>query len=191
MKPRLICVGDSITAGQYVKPGEGWPFQLPSGISNRLVPFASSGQTTRIALEHFPAVQRTVSKGDVVCFQFGFNDANRWESDRGLPRVHAQAFRWNLAELAFRAYAFGASEVVYLTTFATGRADRYNMDLVAYDEMMYRAAESSGATMCDIRAELPEGLLQADGLHLTAAGHKVYAGVVLPVVEHALALVAC
>lgn len=191
MTPRLICVGDSITAGQYVEFGEAWPHRLPISIVHRELRFASSGRTTRIALEHFPAVQRWIMPGDVVCLQFGFNDANRWDTDRGLPRVSRQAFRWNLWEMADRAYRFGAGAVIFLTTFQTGRSERYNETLEAYDDEIFEAAIVADATVCDIRRELPDGLLQADGLHLTAEGHREYARIVTPAVEHELALAAC
>lgn len=186
MTPKLICVGDSITAGQYVEAGEGWTHQLPAEISRFVCPFGSSGRTTRIALEHFPAVQEAIREGDVVALQFGFNDANRWDSDKGLPRVSRQAFRWNLVEMASRAWRFGASDVFFLTTFKTERPGRYNKDLESYDDEMFEAASVSLATVIDIWRELPDGLLQADGLHLTAKGHRKYARIASPIIEHAL-----
>ena len=43
---------------------------------------------------------------DVMTLQFGLNDCNCWETDRGLPRVSEEAFRANLIEMIERARLF-------------------------------------------------------------------------------------
>ena len=49
MGTKVVCIGDSITAGQHVPAGSGWVELL--GYVNAGV----SGDTTRLGLERFPA----------------------------------------------------------------------------------------------------------------------------------------
>ena len=59
---------------------------------------------------------------DLLLVQFGMNDCNFWESDRGNPRVSLDAFRANLREIYTRAFSFGVHNVIQLTNHPSGRS---------------------------------------------------------------------
>jgi lysophospholipase L1-like esterase len=136
---------------------------------------------------------------EVVTIQFGLNDCNRWESDRGLPRVSPRAFAANLVEMIERARAFGAREIVLATNHRTLRPAEYERDNAYYSELTREVATEAGAHLCDIRSafepfseqELAELLLPApDILHLSVAGNRVYADAIEPFVKRAVAAAA-
>lgn len=172
---RVVCFGDSITAGQHVAPDQAWP-SLIAG--HDVVAKGVSGDTTRGMLERFPRdVQE--SGADVVLMQAGHNDCNRWLTDRGCPRVSLPAYVANVAEMIDRCAAFGIA-AVWFTAVPAFRPGRYCADLAVYNEHGAKAAEDSGAVVVDTRsafaASLP-ALLLADGLHLNTRGHLLYAHV--------------
>jgi lysophospholipase L1-like esterase len=170
---RLVCIGDSITAGQHLPPGLAWPYRLETTpIHVAGVP----GDTTRLGLERFPVDVQTRSPR-VVVVQFGHNDANRWLTDRGLPRVSPQAYEANLTEMVDRVRTFGAEPILCSLT-RTARGGRYDDDVERYDGILREVAKRTGTTLADVRAAHDEGWLMDDGLHLTEAGQTGYAAVV-------------
>jgi lysophospholipase L1-like esterase len=181
----IVAIGDSITAGQHLHPASAWPFQLDREryeIMARGVP----GDTTRLGLERFPRDVQTVCP-EMVIIQFGHNDANRWDSDRGLPRVSQAAYKANLIEMVDRCRAFGAIPLLCTLT-PTFRSDTHSDDCVRYDRIVRRVADEEGVPLIDVRAafeadERVRDLLLEDGLHLSVEGHRTYAAAV----EHTLA----
>lgn len=180
---RIVAIGDSITFGQHLELGvPAWPARI--GAIGRGV----CGETTRQALERFP---REIQENppDVAIIQYGHNDCNRWETDGGLPRVSLPAFKANLAEMVDRCRAFNVKPVICTAT-PSRRDPIYDDDLLAYSCAAALVAVRQGVQIIDVReafyrGSLPE-LLMGDGLHLSDAGHQLYADTV----EHALSLVA-
>lgn len=169
----VVAMGDSVTYGQLLPEGErAWP-----AIVRRyeITVAAVPGDTTRLALERFPRdVQE--AEPDAVIIQFGHNDANRWRSDRGLPRVSKDAYRANLAEMVDRCRAFGARPFLATIT-PTTRSDALAADCAIYDLVLREVAEQRGVPLIDVRSTFltyGEGLL-LDGLHLNRVGHQLYA----------------
>lgn len=169
---RIVCVGDSITAGQHLDEGYApWPSHIEGEVYAKGVP----GDTTRMGLERFPRDVQSLLP-DVVVIQFGHNDANRWESDRGLPRVSQRAYEANLIEMVQRVRAFDA--IPYLCTLTpTYRSARHAEDCLFYDGILRDVAKGLGVRLLDVRPVIEEVHL-LDGLHLTFDGHLRYAGVV-------------
>jgi lysophospholipase L1-like esterase len=179
----IVAIGDSITAGQLLHPASAWPYHLNGyQIQARGVP----GDTTRLGLERFPKEVQQVCP-EAVIIQFGHNDANRWETDRGLPRVSMAAFKANLFEMIDRTRKFGA--VPFLCTLTpTFRPDPHPIDCDRYDMVIRRVADEEGVKLMDVRmafnAELDvRNLLLEDGLHLAVAGHRVFASAVRKVLD--------
>lgn len=92
---RFALFGDSICFGQGVAIHRTWATRLSWKVETQLasadikaVVFNPSinGDTTRRALERIAHDVQTRSV-DGILVQFGLNDANHWETDRGLPRV--------------------------------------------------------------------------------------------------------
>lgn len=172
----IVAIGDSITFGQHLDPAQAWPRLLDLDI----VPAGVPGDTTRLGLERFPADVQ--SRGpEKVIIQFGHNDANRWETDRGLPRVSLAAYKANLIEMIDRCRVFGAEP--YLCTLTPSlRSEQHATDCELYDRTLRRVADEEDVSLIDVRRPFLQGptkaLLMDDGLHLSVVGHRVYARIV-------------
>jgi len=166
----IVCIGDSISSGQHVAPEACWVSLL--GYTGAGVP----GDTTRMGLERFPAdVQQRAP--EIVVIQFGHNDANRWATDRGLPRVSPPAFHANLTEMVERCRKFGA--VPYLCSVTPSfRSEEHARDCERYDHILRRVADETTTRLIDVRPRFDATLILPDGLHLNEAGHHLYAEIV-------------
>jgi lysophospholipase L1-like esterase len=172
----IVCIGDSLTAGQFLPEGDQpWP-SLITGYE--LIAAGVSGDTTRLGLERFPHdVQER--KSQAVVIQFGHNDCNRWDSDKGLPRVSPTAYRANLQEMIQRCRAFGADPFLCSLT-PSSKSERYQSDVSFYDGILRGVGMASGTPVIPVREAFMhrDDLFLPDGLHLNHYGHKLYAGVV-------------
>jgi acyl-CoA thioesterase-1 len=202
----VVHMGDSITVAQYLESSASWT----SVIAHRLrllleardcelisINRGVSGETTRQGLERYPEAVQDVG-ADLMTLQYGLNDCNRWETDRGAPRVSERAFAANLFEMITRARSFGVRHVILQTNHRTLRRSRlpggvsYEDANARYSELAREVAAESGVDLCDIRAafepfsdqELERLLLPApDHLHLSEEGNMVYADTIWPHIE--------
>lgn len=176
---RIVCIGDSITVGQHLIEGEKpWPFLLHGA---EIIAHGVNGDTTRLALERFPCDVQQLEP-DKVIIQFGHNDCNRWDTDRGLPRVARDAYQANLREMVRRCRQFDATPLLCTITPPDG-SERYNQDVDRYNEALLVAAEVCDAELVDVRSAFlrvadRSTLLLPDGLHLSPEGHQLYAATV-------------
>lgn len=181
---RVVCFGDSISAGQYVE-ASAWPRLLGQMRPEwDVVGAGVSNETTRQMLERFPRdVQE--SEADIVVLQAGHNDCNRWETDRWLPRVSRGAFRENLSEMIDRCFKFQIRPVLVNMT-PTMKSVEYEAAAFRYSDIVGVVASMRQVPMVDVRSlfqrELNE-LLIDDGIHLSAMGHAVYASAVCTGIE--------
>jgi acyl-CoA thioesterase I len=201
--------GDSICFGEKVSPHLGWVTRIAAAVDaeygQRVFVANSSvnGDTTRMALERMPfAVQRYGV--DLLVVQFGMNDANYWDTDRGVPRVSPAAFEANLREIVARGVNFGARRVVLNTNHPSGRTHTplasglpYEVGNRRYNEIVrVVASDTDVVRLVDVEqvfraADRPLAeLLLEDELHLSPAGHDLYVATLLPVVLEELAQVA-
>lgn len=168
----IVCMGDSITAGQYLgEGGNPWPEQI--GAYNRGV----NNDTTRLMLERFPAdVQQ--SGADICIIQAGHNDCNRWQTDNGLPRVSERAFTANLHEMIIRCKTFKITPVLVNLT-PTLKEGRYEDDAEDYSNAVEFVAQQWDMKAIDVRSAFIrfdiKDLLLHDKIHLSQAGHDLYA----------------
>jgi lysophospholipase L1-like esterase len=148
-----------------------------------------SGNTTRQALERM-AYDVQAHEPDVLVIQFGMNDCNEWQTDRGLPRVSLPAFRANLAEMVERARRFGARSVFLDTNHPSTKSDAYAAANRRYNAAIRLVAEETGATLVDME-RAADGkniaeLLMPDGVHLARAGHDLYFQTMYPRIDAVL-----
>jgi lysophospholipase L1-like esterase len=196
----VVYMGDSITEGQYVHHASRWTEivtrRVRGALSGRVdvdqLHFFNrgiSGETTRQGLERFPRDVQ-VLEPDVMTLQFGLNDCNCWDTDRGLPRVSELAYRANLMEMIARGRKFGARRIVLSTNHPTLRHRRLACGQsleerrIVYNEIVRQVACDTGVILCDIEdsfRDLDRGALAAmllpepDVLHLSQRGHQRYA----------------
>jgi lysophospholipase L1-like esterase len=203
----VVHMGDSITEGQYIDPSVRWTSLIARRVAERFGEdrFVSlnrgiSGETTRMGLERYPRdVQQ--AEPDLLTIQFGLNDCNCWETDRGVPRVSEAAFVANLLEMINRGRVFGASHIILATNHCTLRrtvlpsGEVFEEANARYSELARQAAAEAGVVLCDIRRafepfsdeELDTLLLPyPDHLHLSPAGNEVYAEAIWPFIEHGM-----
>ncbi|MFZ5427685.1 MAG: SGNH/GDSL hydrolase family protein [Thermodesulfobacteriota bacterium] len=198
---RLFFFGDSICFGQHVSPHKTWVNTVcarlceaaPGGFvaTNASV----NGNTTRMALERMPYDVQAHGV-DILLVQFGMNDCNCWQTDGGLPRVSPGAFAANLAEIVERGRRFGAAKVFMNTNHPTPRTapfghapGSYQSGNGRYNAIIRSVCAESGAELIDVEAAWLDALagetalsdlLLPDGIHLSEAGHELYAATVLP-----------
>ncbi len=202
----VIVFGDSICFGEKVAPHHGWVTRLAASVEKKfsdaflVMNHSVSGDTTRLALERMPAAVQKYGVSLLVV-QFGMNDCNCWDTDKGIPRVSEEAFSANLREIVARGFHFGAAHVLLHTNhpslrvwtpLATGRP--YEEGNRRYNEIIRTvAAGLENVTLVDMEyvfraagRELSELLLD-DEIHLSRAGHDVYFDAVAPVLLNRLA----
>ena len=200
----VVFMGDSITEGQYVHPSLRWTEIVAAAIQSEIAGGKAdfhfffnrgvSGETTRQGLERFPHDVQN-ARPDIMTLQFGLNDCNCWDTDRGLPRVSALAYRANLLEMIERARHFGTREIILSTNHRTLRQRKLaggrtlEEQRIKYNEIVREVADATAVTLCDIalgfenltQEQLARLLLPApDVLHLSEEGHKYYAELIIP-----------
>jgi acyl-CoA thioesterase I len=196
---KLIFFGDSICTGQYVSIHKGWVTQLSRSLSNEDIMVLNSsvnGRTSRQALEDMPYHVQEQNPNYLV-IQFGMNDCNYWESDKGVPRVSPKSFEANIIEIINRANAFGVEKIFLNTNHPTG----LNKYILPYTDITYedsnkhynsiirKVAETNNVILNDIEPEFLNNkkpikdLCYTDLLHLSELGHKLYYDIINPVIR--------
>lgn len=143
---KVIFFGDSICVGQHVSLHKGWVprtsaklSELRKGYNVRVIVTNASanGRTTRQALEHMPYEIQSQNV-DLLIVQFGMNDCNYWQTDRGLPRVSPDCFRANLGEIITRAFNFGVKKVFLNTNHMTA----LDQDVMPFTNITYQQSNA-------------------------------------------------
>jgi acyl-CoA thioesterase-1 len=211
---RVFFFGDSICVGQHVSIHKGWVTKISASLSElaqkyqrdiTVVNASANGRITRQALEQMPYEIQS-HHPDLLIVQFGMNDCNYWQTDRGLPRVSPKAFKADLEEIITRAFAFGAHKVFLNTNHPTGLDQQvmpftsicYEQSNEQYNRIIREVASSQDArvTLNDIEEafktytnnsrEQRLTLLLPDLLHPNERGHDLYFKVIYPVIEEAI-----
>lgn len=208
---RVFFFGDSICSGQGVSIHKGWVTRTSQALSRlarggqhdvTVINVSISGNTTRQALERMPYDIQS-QRPDLLIVQFGMNDCNHWETDRGVPRVSSKAFAANLEEIIVRALTFGAEKAILNTNHPTARDEKalpftsisYQESNELYNRVIREVGEKLGPRVIlkDVeeafkrytgssRERLLE-LLLPDLLHLSERGHDLYFRTVYPAIE--------
>lgn len=156
----LYILSDSTGVGQFVPLHKTWAVMLSEYLDGRYVVqnLSRNGETSRQALERLvPDVLRY--EPSIVYVQYGTNDANLWDTDRGLPRVMPHEFYWNIISILERCRNFGA-----LPVLGSNHTGAYNLEIAKiYNNFDYQLIEHA-YTDCTM----------PDGIHLNERGHKLY-----------------
>jgi len=207
---QIFFFGDSVCVGQHVSVHSGWVTRVSADLAQlggehgfRVVVSNASanGRTTREALLRMPYEIQTKSP-DILVVQFGMNDCNYWETDRGIPRVSPGAFAANLEEIIVRAKHSGVSRVLLNTNHPTARTEQhmpgtrmtYEESNRRYNELIRRTAANvgDGVLVNDMERAFDRWtaggsanvrdlvLPEPDLLHLSEQGHDLYYKVTYP-----------
>jgi acyl-CoA thioesterase I len=172
----LLIVGDSLSSGYGLAPGQGWVDRLDARLKKaapqwRLVNASVSGDTTQNGLQRLkPALDRQRPHG--VLIELGGNDALR-----GTP---PDAIRQNLVAMVREARTSGAW-VLLLDAPVLPNYGKAYADAVAklYGEVA--RAEKITRVPCFVCAVgVKPGMMQADGIHPNEKGQAGMLDVVWP-----------
>ncbi len=213
---RVFFFGDSICVGQHVSIHNGWVAKISASLAQlgkeknwRIVTnnASANGRTTRQALEVI-GYELQSQHPDIVIVQFGMNDCNYWQTDKGLPRVSPKAFGANLEEIIRRSFNFGAKTVLLNTNHPTGLDQKifphtdivYQQSNEQYNQIIRNVAKDNPDNLIlnDIESHfvkhtgkdrdkvLPLLMEDPDLLHLSEKGHELYFELVYPKLESAV-----
>jgi len=172
----VLVLGDSLSAGYGLAPGQGWVTLLEAklatqGYEYHVVNASISGETSSGGLERLPRALK-VHTPDVVIVELGANDGLR-----GLP---VAVTRNNLRQIVSLAKQSGAQVLLLGMRMPPNYGPRYTADFTA---MFKDVAERTRSTLVPFFLEavaLEPGLIQADGLHPTARAQPALLGTVWP-----------
>lgn len=212
MSINIVFYGDCICTGQYVSVDQTWVVRIAQKLREKypevmVMNPSTNGYTTRQAIERM-SYELSKVKIDIVIIQYGMNDCNYWETDKGVPRVSPKAFEASLIEIANRAILFGARKAFFMVSQPSGRTLKplpyaggktYQQCLDSYNDIIRRVSRmrswyySVGLidmdkyfrnVTQDDRAKLLELLMpEPDWIHLSPKGHDVYVEYVYPILE--------
>ncbi len=166
----IAVLGDSLTAGLGVAADEAFPALLQArlqreGYDYRVVNAGVSGDTSAGGLRRVDWVLR--SKPDLVVVALGANDGLRGQSPAAL--------RDNLEAIIARVRATGAQVLLAGMRMPPNYGAEYTKEFAAvFPAVAQRTRVAFMAFLLDGVATEPR-LLQPDGLHPNAAGHRIIA----------------
>ena len=179
--PRVVFLGDSLSAGLGLAEDAAFPAGAQAvlregGITIEVVNAGVSGDTSAGGLARLDWVlgQRV----DILVVELGGNDALRGQS---LESTEA-----NLRRIVRRGLEVGAQVLLLGMDIPTNYGPGYS---AAFADMYHRIAEEEGATLVPgfVReVGMDPALMQPDGLHPTAEGHRRLAEKLLPYLEEAI-----
>ncbi len=177
-RPRLVCFGDSLTAGYGTDPGESYPDDLQrlldsSGQHLRVVNEGISGNTTKDGLARINRV--LALHPALVVVEFGGNDGLR-----GIPIADTRA---NLDQILGTLQRSGTRIALAGITLPPS----YGQDYVhQFDETYTVLAKKYRVPLLPFilkGAYNVPGMIQADNIHATAKGNVVVAHNILDLIQ--------
>jgi len=193
---KICFFGDSVCTGQFISVHNGWISQISSKLTNVLVINSSvNGRTTRQALEDMPYNIQSI-KPEILIIQFGINDSNYWENDNGLPRVHINAFMYNLQEMIDRAFAFNCKHLFLNTNHPIFKTEINYRNNFEYNKKIRRIIKmnygNNKIELNDIEKEFlkmknPQDYLLEDKVHINEKGHGIYFDLIFSKIKTAIA----
>lgn len=181
--PVLLVLGDSLSAGYGIGPDAAWPSLLQRKLDSvgqavSVVNASISGETTRGGLTRLPALLEE-HRPAVVVLELGANDGLR-----GLPLTE---FAHNMHAMVERAQAAGARVVVLPMEVPPNYGRAYSDGFRAVYAELPSHFDGVSLTPFFLKdVALDPALLQADGLHPTAAAQPRMLDAVWPTIEASL-----
>ena len=175
---KLICFGDSITAGYGLAPGHSYPDALQRQLKSLNLNYTvlnrgTSGATTKDAVASLPEVLRL--HPDVVVVEFGGNDGLR-----GLPLTQT---RDNLDRVVSALTAAHIRVLVAGITLPPNYGPDYVEQFDAIFPALARKYHTALVPMIYKDLVGVPGTIQADGIHPTSKGSEIIAGTLLPALK--------
>ena len=179
----IVCIGDSLTSGYGVPPGQGWVERCNVASADLWINAGIPGDTSGGVLTR-PYRDAISMRSDYVVLMSGYNDI--------LLTGSFEAAKPNIMAAMQHCIAAGVRPVLGIPPPSRPKPDNPWHDLIeedrfyrqseAFCDWLHRLAKSFGYHTADFRARFPAGdsaLFQADGIHPSAAGHRRMAEVFL------------
>ncbi|HEX2917765.1 MAG TPA: arylesterase [Edaphobacter sp.] len=169
-RPRIVCFGDSLTAGYGTDPGQAYPDDLQAlldkeGYDYRVVNAGISGNTSKDGVARVDQI--VALKAEIVVVEFGGND--------GLRGLRIADTRANLEKIVSTLKKSGTKVVLAGITLPPDYGPDY---IRQFDETYNLLAKKYKVPMIPFLLKGVfgvDGMMQADRTHATAAGNKVVA----------------
>jgi len=180
--PRLLVLGDSLSAAYGIDPASGWVALLgrrlrQAGFPHRVVNASISGDTSTSGRRRLAAALARF-RPDIVCIELGAND--------GLRGLSPALLRANLDAMVREVRAHGAAPVLIGVRLPPNYGAAFTDSFSAvYREVALTQNVPLAPRLLARVGERPE-LMQADGLHPTAAAQPRLLANVWPVLEPVL-----
>jgi acyl-CoA thioesterase-1 len=177
-RPRVVCFGDSLTAGYGTEEGASYPDFMQraldhDGYKYRVINEGISGETTKDGVNRLETIKKLHPQ--VVVVEFGGND--------GLRGFDVKTTKQNLETIVKSLKSAGIKVVIAGITLPPD----YGADFVSTFTATYPAVgkEFDVPVLPFLLKDVygVDGLMQADRTHATDKGNKVVAKNVLPYVE--------
>lgn len=175
----MLVLGDSLSAGYGLSPGQGWVALLEKrlsaqGYEYRVVNASISGETTAGGVERLPRAL-ALHKPGVVVLELGANDGLR-----GLPVPVTKA---NLARAIHLIRESGARALLLGMRMPPNYGPRYTADFTKMYEELGRELQVATVPFFLEAVATDMGLMQADGLHPNARAQPALLETVWPSLE--------
>jgi len=168
VRPAIVALGDSLTAGQGVDPDSNYPSLLQrkidkEGFGYKVLNYGVSGDTSGQGLNRLHSIIEL--KPAIVIVELGAND--------GLRGVPAEVTKQNLAAIIERLQAAGATVVLAGMRVPPNYGPHYT---IAFRDIFRDLAKKYRTPLIPFFLEDVGGntaLNQDDGIHPTAEGYKI------------------
>ncbi|MGN2253494.1 arylesterase [Frateuria sp. GZRe12] len=162
----ILVLGDSLSAAHNIAANQGWVHLLEVRLGKmeppwRVVNASISGETTLSGRHHLPALLETY-KPNVLVLELGGNDGLR-----GLPLA---AMKDNLAAMIDMAHQAHVKVLLVGIELPVNYGPRYREALRGVYADLARSKRTALVPFLLEKVALDPSLMQADGLHPTAAG---------------------
>jgi len=162
--PAILVIGDSLSAGYGLAPGQGWVALLQQrlkkqGYGHRVVNASVSGETTDGGVARLDRALATHKPG-IVIIELGGNDGLR-----GLPVSRVQA---NLALLITKSRAAGAEVLLLTVRVPTNYGPQYSNSFQQIYRDLATRYRIGVAGLMDPEVALDLAYFQPDGIHPNA-----------------------
>ena len=175
----LLVLGDSLSAGYGLEPGQGWVALLEKRLSAQgyeygVVNASVSGETTGGGLERLPRALRLHSP-EIVIVELGSNDGLR-----GLPTAMTES---NLARIVALAKKAGARVLLVGMRMPPNYGPKYTAEFARMFRDLARQDNLAFVPFLLERVALKPNLIQGDGLHPNALAQPALLETVWPQLE--------
>jgi acyl-CoA thioesterase-1 len=177
--PRVLILGDSLSAGYGLSAGQSWVNLLQtrldeSGYPGKVVNASISGDTTRGGLARLPRALK-IYQPAVIIIELGGND--------GLRAIPIDEIRRNMDSMIRLAGESGAAVLIAGIRLPPNYGQDYT---TRFHNTLKDSAEAGGATFLPFILEdvaLEPGMMQSDGIHPTAAAQAQILDNIWPYLE--------